>query len=66
VDPAFSALVEQAKRVCARHPELTEFYVRAIRDKGKGMPEDALEGLVKQVAEAGARAASAEGPRALA
>ncbi|MFB3816639.1 MAG: hypothetical protein ACE147_03140 [Candidatus Methylomirabilales bacterium] len=49
MDPALSALVEQAKRVCARHPELTEFYVRAIRDKGKGMPEDALEALLKDV-----------------
>ncbi len=52
MDPAFQALVEQAKRVCARHPELSEFYVRAIRDKGKGMPDEALEALVKQVAEA--------------
>jgi hypothetical protein len=52
VDPAFQALVEQATRVCARHPELIEFYVRAIRDKGKGMPDEALEALVKQVAEA--------------
>ncbi len=62
MDPAFSALVEQAKRVCARHPELADFYVRAIRDKGKGMPDDALETLVKQVEEAGARAGSAGGP----
>lgn len=54
MDPAFQALVDQAKRVCARHPELLAAYVAAIRDKGRGMPEDALQSLVKEVSEAAA------------
>ncbi len=52
MDPAFQALVDQAKRLCARHPELLEWYLRAIRDKGKGMPEEALEALLKDVSAA--------------
>jgi hypothetical protein len=55
MEPAFQALLEQAKRVCARHPTLLDPYLRAIRDRAKGMSEDALEALIKEVAEACAR-----------
>jgi hypothetical protein len=36
-DPAFRALVDQAKWVCATHPDLLPFYLAAIREKGKGI-----------------------------
>jgi len=48
-DPAFRALVEQAKRVCAKHPGLLPAYLAAIQDKGKGMDEQAMEALLKEV-----------------
>lgn len=53
-DPAFRALVEQAKRVCARHPDLLPFYLTAIREKARGMSEADVQALVETV-EAGAR-----------
>jgi hypothetical protein len=36
-DPAFRALVDQAKRLCARHPDLLPYYLAAVREKGKGI-----------------------------
>jgi hypothetical protein len=52
MDPAFQALVDQAMRVCARHQGLLPAYLAAIRDKGRGMPPEALEGLLKDVSAA--------------
>jgi hypothetical protein len=48
-DAAFRALVEQAKRVCAKHPDLLPAYLAAIEEKGKGMPADALRALLRDV-----------------
>ncbi len=58
MDAAFQALVDQAKRVSARHPELLARYLAAIRDKARGMPADQVEALLKEVSGA---AAAAEG-----
>ena len=46
---AFRALVEQAKRVCAKHPDLLPAYLAAIEEKGKGMGGDVLRPLLKEV-----------------
>jgi hypothetical protein len=48
-DVAFRALVEQAKRVCAKHPALLPAYLAAIEEKGKGMAVDTLRALLKEV-----------------
>jgi hypothetical protein len=48
-DAAFRALVEQAKRVCAKHPDLLPAYLAAIEEKGKGMPAGALRALLRDV-----------------
>jgi hypothetical protein len=48
-DAAFRALVEQAKRVCAKHPDLLPAYLAAIEEKGKGMGDDVLQPLLKEV-----------------
>lgn len=56
-DPVFRALIDQAKRVCSRHPELLEPYLAAIRDKAKGLEEGALQRLLAEVS------AVAHGPR---
>ena len=48
-DAAFRALVEQAKRVCAKHPDLLPAYLAAIEEKGKGMGDDTLKALLKEV-----------------
>lgn len=48
-DPAFLALVEQAKRVCPRHPDLLPAYLAAIREKGKGMKEEDLKAILDDV-----------------
>jgi len=48
-DAAFRALVEQAKRVCAKHPDLLPAYLAAIEEKGKGMGDDVLRPLLKEV-----------------
>lgn len=49
-DAAFRALVEQAKRVCAKNPDLLPAYLAAVHEKAKGMPEDALQALLDDVA----------------
>jgi hypothetical protein len=59
MDPAFQALVAQAKRVCARHPGLLPAYLATIRDKGRGMPPEVLEALLKDVSAACAPADAA-------
>lgn len=48
-DPAFRALVEQAKRVCAKNPTLLPPYLAAIREKGRGLPEEALRAILDEV-----------------
>ncbi len=48
-DAAFRALVEQAKRVCAKHPDLLPAYLAAIEEKGKGMRAEALRALLQEV-----------------
>ena len=48
-DAAFRALVEQAKRVCAKHPDLLPAYLAAIKEKGRGMGDDVLQPLMKEV-----------------
>lgn len=48
-DPAFRALVEQAKRVCGRNPSLLAAYLEAIREKGKGIKDDVLKALLADV-----------------
>lgn len=48
-DPAFRALVDQAKRVCPKHPDLLAPYLAAIREKGKGAKEDALQAILAEV-----------------
>ncbi len=48
-DAAFRALVEQAKRVCAKNPDLLPAYLAAIEEKAKGMRDDALRALLKEV-----------------
>lgn len=48
-DVAFRALVEQAKRVCAKHPDLLPAYLAAIEEKGKGLSDDVLQPLLKEV-----------------
>ncbi len=54
MDAAFHALLDQAKRVSARHPELLPRYLAAIRDKARGMPPEQVEALLKEVSEAAA------------
>jgi len=49
-DPVLRALIDQAKRVCSRHPELLEPYLAAIRDKAKGVGEEPLRSLLEEVA----------------
>ncbi len=49
-DAAFRALVEQAKRVCAKHPDLLPSYLAAIREKGKGIKPDELQAILDEVA----------------
>ncbi len=49
-DAAFRALVEQAKRVCAKHPDLLPSYLAAIREKGKGFKPDELQAILDEVA----------------
>ncbi len=49
-DPTFRALVDQAKRVCAKHPELLPSYLAAISEKGKGIREDELQAILDEVA----------------
>lgn len=49
-DPVFRALVEQAKRVCAKNPDLLLSYLAAIREKGKGANEEALQAILDEVA----------------
>lgn len=48
-DAAFRALVEQAKRVCAKHPDLLRAYLAAIEEKGKGMGDDVLRPILDEV-----------------
>ena len=48
-DAAFRALVEQAKRVCAKHPDLLPAYLAAIEEKGKGMRAEVLQALLQEV-----------------
>ena len=49
-DSILRALIDQAKRVCSRHPEMLEPYLAAIRDKAKGTGEEELKGLLAEVA----------------
>ena len=49
-DPVFRALIDQAKRICSRHPEMLEPYLAAIRDKAKGVGEERLQGWLAEVA----------------
>ena len=49
-DPAFQALVEQAKRVCPKHPALLAAYLSAIREKGRGIGERELQAILDEVA----------------
>jgi hypothetical protein len=49
-DPVLRALVEQAERVCSRHPDLLPAYLAAIREKGRGIGPDELQGILNQVA----------------
>jgi hypothetical protein len=48
-DPAFRALLEQAKRVCAKNPTLLQPYLAAIRERGRGLAEGALRGILEEV-----------------
>ncbi len=48
-DPAFRALVEQAKRVCAKNSSLLPPYLAAIREKGRGLREEALRAILDEV-----------------
>jgi hypothetical protein len=48
-DPAFRALVEQAKRVCAKNPDILLPYLAAIREKGRGLREEALRSILDEV-----------------
>jgi hypothetical protein len=48
-DPAFRELVEQAKRICAKHPDLLPVYLAAIQEKAKGIKEDALKAILDEV-----------------
>jgi len=48
-DPAFRALIEQANRVCAKHPALLPSYLAAIREKGRGIGEVALKAILDEV-----------------
>lgn len=52
LDPAFRALADQAKRVCAKHPDLLPAYLAAIRDRAKGMKEEVVEALLAEVSAA--------------
>jgi hypothetical protein len=48
-DPAFRALIEQAKRVCGKNPALLPSYLAAIREKGRGIGEVALKAILDEV-----------------
>lgn len=48
-DPAFRALLEQAKRVCAKNPTLLPPYLAVIRERGRGLREEALRGILDEV-----------------
>jgi hypothetical protein len=48
-DPAFRALVEQAKRICAKNPDLLPSYLAAIEERAKGMKADALQAILDEV-----------------
>lgn len=54
-DAAFRALVEQAKRVCVKHPDLLPAYLAAIEEKGKGMRAEELRALLKEVSASASR-----------
>ncbi|MBI4574239.1 MAG: hypothetical protein HY713_13270 [candidate division NC10 bacterium] len=49
-DPAFRALVEQAKRLCPKHPALLAAYLSVIREKGRGIEERELQAILDEVA----------------
>ena len=49
-DPTFRAMVEQAKRLCPKHPALLPAYLAAIREKGRGIEEGALQAILDEVA----------------
>lgn len=63
-DPAFRALVEQAKRVCSKHPQLLPCYLAAVREKGKGVKADVLQAILDEV-EAAVRKLQPESPGGL-
>jgi hypothetical protein len=48
-DPTFRALLEQAKRVCAKKPTLLPPYLAAIRERGRGLREEVLRGILDEV-----------------
>ncbi len=50
-DPVLRALVEQAKRVCPKHPDLVPAYLAAIQEKGKGIESNQLQIILDEVAE---------------
>jgi hypothetical protein len=50
-DPVFRALVEQAKRICRKHPDQVPAYLPAIREKGKGIRADQLQAILDEVAQ---------------
>ena len=39
-------LIEQARRIARHHPDLTAFYVAAIREKARGAKPEELEQLL--------------------
>jgi len=49
-DPTFRAMVEQAKRLCPRHPALLPAYLAAIREKGRGIEAGELQAILDEVA----------------
>ena len=55
-DPVFRALVEQAKRVCPKHPDLAPAYMAAIREKGRGIRPDQLQAILDEVAKSAPKA----------
>ncbi len=64
MDPAFQALLDQARRVSVQHPDLLVRYLAAIRDKARGMTPDEVEALVREVSEAAAGRAGTRPPPA--
>ena len=57
-DPAFRALIEQAKRICRKNPALLPSYLAAIREKGRGIGEQTLKAILDEVKAATATATS--------